>query len=182
MTTTQQVTIRSLVIQVLEETGLSDPREIAEKVASMIPAEQQRRMLVDALVGQVRLEMGQQRNNALTNVFTPAATPRPAPAIGGSIQTAPKYPPVNRSAKVAGIRDWWADMLTSRIHVGDSRWMQLGQCGMRELEFAEHERRDQAAKEINRAKQFMRLRELLEKYDVKTVAELPENAARAAVS
>ncbi|MBF6393890.1 hypothetical protein IU443_28585 [Nocardia farcinica] len=178
MTTTEQVSVRAITARVLDETSLNDPREIAEKVAAMIPPAEQFRILVDALVSEVRSVMSERRNRALSNAFKPVVD---VPVVGGSIQTAPKRQP-NRSRKVEGIRDWWADVLSSRVHVGGSQWMVLGQCGVKELEFAEKERRDLAAREVGRAKQYMRLRELLDQYEVATVAELPADAAKAAWS
>ncbi|WP_029926350.1 hypothetical protein [Nocardia otitidiscaviarum] len=182
MTTTENLTLRQLIASVLDETNLSDPREVAEKTAALIPPEQQLQILTDVLVGRVREMMAERRNAALSNAFKP----RPhEPVTGGSIQVSPKCPPrrpSGRSAKVDQIRDWWADLLASSIHVGDQRWMPLGQCGIDELLFAEQTRRDKAAKEVARAKQYMRLRELLDKYEVATVAELPADAAKAAWS
>lgn len=177
MTATEPVSIRAVIGRILDETSLNDPREIAEKAAAMIPPAEQYRILVDALVGDVRSVMSQRRNAALSATFTPRTDCR----VGGSIQAAPKRP-VTRSRKVEGIRDWWSDLLRERIHVGDQRWMPLGECGVRELEFAERTRRAKAEQEVSRAKQYMRLRELLDQHEVTTVAELPADAAKAAWS
>lgn len=171
------------VCQILDETTLNDPREIAEKVAEMIPEEEKHRILVQALAAQVRLTMGSRRNSALSNAFT---RPPDAPVVGGSIQSSPKPRPhvpsqprpSNRSKKVEGIRDWWQEMLRERINIGYGKWATLGECGTDELDFAERFRRDQAQKEIAVAKRLMALRMLLDEYKVKTVADLPPEAAR----
>jgi hypothetical protein len=179
MTTTEQVSVRVIIGRILDETTLNDPREIAEKAAAMIPPAEQFRILVDALVGDVRTVMTVRRNAALSNAFKPEPA---GPVVGGSIQVSPKRNDYRPSKKVAGIRDWWADLLRERVHVGDQVWLPLGQCGVRELEFAERTRRDKAAQEVARAKQYMRLRELLDAHGVDTVAELPADAAKAAWS
>jgi hypothetical protein len=173
----ETVSIYTLTAKLLDETSLHDPREIAEKLAGMIPESEKHRILVDALVGQVRTVMGSRRNTAMSNAFK---RPVDAPAVGGSIQSSPK--PVYRprpSKKVAGIRDWWAEMLRERVHVGTGTWTTLGACGVAELEFAERYRRDQADKEVAAAKKFLALRMLLDEHQVATVADLPPHAARA---
>lgn len=173
------VSVYALTSQILDETSLHDPREIAEKLAEMIPEEERHRILVDALVGQVRMVIGSRRNTALTNAFK---RPADAPVIGGSIQSSPKvndYLPSRPSKKVAGIRDWWAEMLRERIHVGTGMWTTLGACGVSELEFAEKFRRMQAEKEVAVAKKFLALRMLLDEHQAEKVADLPPDAVRA---
>lgn len=148
----ENLSLRGLIAQVLDETDIIDPREVAVKVAAMIPPEQQHALLIAALVADVRATMGDRRNRAMSN----ALAPRP-----------------NRSAKVSGIRDWWAEMMAARVHVGGSRWVTLGQCGDEELAFAEQERRADAERELQRADMYAQLRKLLRKHKVSTVADLP---------
>lgn len=174
---TETVSVYALTTQILDESSIHDPREIAEKLAGMIPESEKHRILVEALVGQVRTVMGSRRNTAMTNAFR---RPVDAPVVGGSIQSSPK--PINRprpSKKVAGIRDWWAEMLRERVHVGTGTWTTLGACGVTELEFAEQYRRGLAEREVAMAKKFLALRMLLDEHQVETVADLPAEAARA---
>jgi hypothetical protein len=176
--------IHITVSQILDETDLNDPHEIAKMVAEMIPESEKHRILVTALAHQVRLVMGRQRNTALANAFI---RPPDAPVIGGSIQVSPKPEPRvpsqpaprNRSRKVEGIRDWWQEMLRKRINVGVGEWVMLGDCGVDELEYAEKMRRDQAEEQIAVAKKYLALRMLLDQNKVKTVKELPPEAAKA---
>lgn len=171
------------ICRILDETTLNDPREIAETVAEMIPEDEKHRILVKALTNQVRSTMGSLRNTALSNAFI---RPPDVPKVGGSIQSNPRPGPhitrqprpSNRSKKVEGIRDWWQEMLRVRIYVSDGKWATLGECGVEELKFAEDFRRDQAQKEIAVAKKYLALRGLLDEYRVKTVADLPPEAAR----
>ena len=156
---TEQVSLRALISQVLSDTDIADPREVAVKVAAMIPPEQTHHVLVDALVADVRTVMGARRNAAMSHVLD--GSHRPA-----------------RSAKVAGIRDWWSEMLAARVHVGSGAWMALGDCGEKELAFAEAERRADAAREMQRAEMYEQLRTLLRKHKVRTVSQLPADVAR----
>lgn len=154
---TEPVSLHSLIARVLAETDLADPREVAAKVAGMIAPDQREHILINAIADSVRSVMGERRNVAMTN----ALAPRP-----------------NRSAKVAGIRDWWAEMCAARVHVGGSQWIALGDCGEPELAFAEQERRADAEREIGRADMYGQLRKLLRKHKAHTVAQLPRDVAR----
>lgn len=198
MTTTEFTNIHALISQILfDSADESDPRRIAEIVATRIPEDLRMEILIAALVPQVKNIIGRQRNAALTNVMEPTPAPRPAPvfrhqdtsppsAFGpSSIQTerladAPR--PRQRSAKVDGIRNWWSELLASRITVGMNEMKPLGRCGVADLEYAENIRRDHAEREIKHAKMYLRLRMLLDEHMVATVAELPEDAVRKAVA
>lgn len=147
-----------LIRRAIEDSGLVDPRAVAAKVAVMIPPERVDQILVDALVGEVRHVMSAQRNRALSN------------ALGSE--------PSARSAKVAGVRSWWAEMCAASIHVGDGAWKSLGDCGHKDLAYAEAERRVDAARELHRADMYAQLRGLLRKHKVRTVSQLPPTAAQ----
>lgn len=191
MTTTEIPSLRSLILAALAEDADADPRSIAELVADRIPEDVKQQVLLSALTWRVRSVMSQDRNTALSHAFTPAPAARPAqPAVcrpsllpptsrPSSIQAESIDHRPNRSAKVAGIRDWWSDMLASRVHVGDKQWKPLGECGVKELQFAETERRDQAERHLKTAKMYLRLRQLLDEHEVSTVAELPSDAVKA---
>lgn len=198
MTTTEFTNVHALISQILlDSADESDPRRIAEIVATRIPEDLRMEILISALVPQIKSVISKQRNNALANVMEPPAAPRPAPvfrrqdtppppALGpSSIQAerlaeAPRSK--QRSAKVEGIRDWWAELLASRISVGVNEMKALGECGVADLEYAEKIRRDHAEREIRHAKMYLNLRMLLDKYEVATVGELPADAARKALS
>ncbi|WP_280393128.1 hypothetical protein [Nocardia wallacei] len=194
MTTAEFTSVYSLIKQTLADTPeMTDPREIAECVARQIPEEMRLQLLANALVSQVRDAMRGRRNSAIENVIASrplppsqprpvfGATPRPALSAPTSIQ-AERVTSQPRSRKVEQIRDWWAEMLASRVHVGSSRWMPLGDCGIEELKFAEQERRNQAQETLKRANTFLRLRMLLDKHEVDTVSQLPSEAVRAELS
>lgn len=157
------ISLRSLIVDAIESLDLDDPRDIALHVAGVIPEDTIRDHLASALIGEVRSVLSSQRNRALTNALNPDPQP-------------------SRSRKVAGIRDWWAEMLASRIHVGGAKWVTLGECGTDELRYAADERRADAAREVARAEAYESLLGLLESHGAATVADLPADAARAVVS
>lgn len=195
MTTTEISSVHNLITAALADSSESDPRMIAAQVVALIPDDMKLAILVDALVPQVRNVIAKQRNTALAHTFTPANAARPTTAAAAPVCRQPLLPPIsrpssiqaenidrprpNRSAKVAGIRDWWTEMLAARVHVGESRWKPLGECGVKELEFAERERRAQAERHLTNAKMYLRLRQLLDEHEVSTVAELPSDAVKA---
>lgn len=147
------------VRSVLEEIDSVDPREIAREVAAATSEEELREFYATSLIGTVRSVIREHRNRAITNALSSA-----------------------RSAKLSQRRDWWAEMCAARIHVGASKWMQLGDCTAAELQFAASERRTDAERELKRAEAYDQLRSLLRSHRVKTVSELPSDAARRAVT
>ncbi|MGX6508249.1 hypothetical protein [Rhodococcus sp. SJ-2] len=153
----QTATIYSLIVEALDDHGLVDPRDIAEKVAAVTPDDVMRSHFATALVGEVRSIISDRRSRAITNALAP------------------------KSRKVAGIRDWWAEMLAARVHVGESKWMTIGECGAKELRFAADERRRDAERELKRAEAFDQLRSLLRQHKTETVADLPRDAAAAII-
>lgn len=190
---TETFSARRIINQIIDETSLNDPREIASKAASMIPPEQREQVLATLLISEARNLLGKHRNTAITNVVEHRNAPTPmapvlkpvAPVTPISARPAVQEPRTHtprRSPKVTGIRDWWAETLRASVHVGDSKWMALGECTATELLFMESERRKLAERENSKAKMYFRLRLLLDEYGVKTVAQLPENAARQAMS
>jgi len=149
-----------LIRRTADDLALADPREIADAVAESTPEDVLRQHYALSLVGEVRRVLGAQRNTALANALNPSAAPR--------------------SAKLSQRRDWWAEMLVSRIHVGGS-WVTLGECGKEQLSFAANERRADAAREVGKAETFDLLIRLLRKHKVTTVADLPASAIPTAV-
>lgn len=158
MSSPNDIGLHRLITETITTAPVDDPRDLAELVAKATPRSRLEAFYREALVGQVRVALSEQRNRALSHTLTPPATP-------------------TRSRKVAGIRDWWAELLSSRIHVG-GQWKTIGECGVRELEFAAEERRLLAARVLARAAAYEQLRDLLIEHGVATVAELPADAVR----
>ena len=160
MTTTESPSsLHSVVVAVLAESELSDPRAVAELVAAATPDDLIRDFYADAVVSEVRAVMGAQRNRAMSK------------ALNSS-----------RSPKLAQRRDWWQEMLSSAVHVGGGAWITIGECGAEELSYCASERRTHAARELARAESFDQLRALLRRHKVERVEDLPADAARDAVA
>lgn len=187
--------LRQLVREVLAASTMADPGDLADEVSRRIGDEDLRSALDQALRTFVREEITRQRMrrtpaeelaslqlaqvttstsarpvvllerpSATPSMRLPAAAPKPAPA---------------RSAKVAGIREWWRAELKNPIHVGEKQWLPLGDCGFDELMFAAAERRDMAERNAARAKSFTRLAEAVRAAGVERVRDLPVNALSA---
>lgn len=147
--------LRAAVDQVIDESGLIDPREIARKVAENVPARHRVDVLAEALADFVRVRQGQRR----------AANPAIGPASG-------------RSAKVAAIRDGWRRYLQDSVHVGDAVHLPLGQCTYADLTYAAGERQTLAARNLAAARRYESLAELLKRHDAERVADLPAEVLR----
>ena len=81
-----------------------------------------------------------------------------------------------RSAKLQQRRSWWQRVLLQRVHVGDSKWKPLGECGVDELEFCIGERREQVGALLGQIAKYEIIRDALIAHKVDKVADLPEGA------
>lgn len=162
MSKTDDTGLHRLITETISGAPVDDPRELAELVAKATPRRHVEEFYRQALVQQVRMVLAERRNHAFAHTVSAAAAPA-------------------RSRKVAGIRDWWAELCAARIHVGGQQWMRIGDCGVDELTFAAQERRAHARRVLARAESCELLRDLLVEHGVATVAELPADAARPVV-
>jgi hypothetical protein len=145
--------LRAAVIVVLDTTPLTEPADIATKVAKNVPAKQLRAALTAALVSYVATVNQQRRMDN--------------PLLGGSQS--------GRSSKVAGIADWWTAAMRDRVHVDGGQKM-LGDCTFADLMFAAAERRQQARWNEAKADQYEALAKKLREHDVECVSGLPRSA------
>ena len=81
-----------------------------------------------------------------------------------------------RSPKLEQRRSWWARMLQERVHVGESKWITLGDCGAEELSFCIGERQDQVGALLGQITKYQTLLDAVVAHGVDTVADLPEGA------
>jgi hypothetical protein len=81
-----------------------------------------------------------------------------------------------RSPKLEQRRSWWARMLRERVHVGEAKWMPLGDCGVTELDFCISERNDQVGALLGQIAKYQTIRDAVISHGVEKVAELPEGA------
>jgi hypothetical protein len=177
--------LRQLVHDVMGATAMSDPGDIADEVAWRIDDADLRAALNQALRGFVREEITRLRaHNARRGEATPAGA-QPALADVPEVVSSPgrralKVPgQPGRSAKVAGIRDWWSAELRKPFHVGEKRWLALGDCGFDELMYAAAERRNHATRNAARAESLTGLASELAAAGVARVRDLPIEVLRA---
>lgn len=156
-------TLNVLIAEVIDSAAAVDPREIAKLLADRIDPAFLPQYFEDLAADRVRHILSERRNRELAAL---------ASNNGGSA----------RSAKVANARGWWQRLCDSSVHIGEGRWLRLGDCGSQELGFAAAERRELAAKNIAAAAYYERLQELLAAHGVETVESLPPSAVRGAGS
>lgn len=153
------VTARRASQEVVAQSGLSDPREIAERMVESASDEQREAWLMESLPKLVADVLRSDRNHALVEAELP--TPK---------KKGRRMP--SRSAKVAGVRDWWAQFLESRISVGGS-WKPVGEMTADDLHVVVAERRAHAAATVAQADRFAAILALMSEYGAATVADLP---------
>lgn len=149
--------LRQLVEDVLTDTSLNDPRELAAEVLKRTPAKSVRDAYAVALVDFVRhASINETRHNPILN----GKPPRVASA--------------GYSHKRAAIRDAYARALQDRVFVEPDTWKPLGECTFDDLMGAAVRRRELAEHNIEAAQRYERLAKLLEYHEAATVADLPQ--------
>ena len=116
--------LNAVVSTVLDDTELTDPRQVAAAAAARIPAKDRLAALTLALDPYVREAMQRRRQRN--------------PVVGARA--------TGRSAKVAAIRNWWERAMQDRVNVGPraTDWKQLGDCGYDDLMYAASTRWEKA--------------------------------------
>lgn len=142
--------LRKLVKDFLDETDLTDFREMGAELARRIPSKDLRSVLAEALPDLLST-VNQQRR--MSN-----------PIIAGSTPA--------RSAKVAGIAAMHAAALRALVHVGGGTNKHLGDCTYEDLMFAARERREHARRNAAKADKYEELASKLQSLRLTTVAEL----------
>lgn len=107
--------LSDLVRQVAAEHPNAHPHKIAILVAELVPDELLRDYLASVLERVVADVLRANRNAALNSKQ-------------------------GRSPKVEQRRSWWQRILRERVHVGDSVWKPLGECGVSDFDFCISER------------------------------------------
>lgn len=154
--------IRAAIREVVETSDLTDPGEIATKVAEQVPAKALRGVLVDVLRDYVRITL---------HSFTSWRRPEP-----GQDSDA-RRPISSRSAKVAAYQSQareHARLLRQPVAVESNVWKQFGECSTDDLDFLASERRDNAARNLAAAERFEKYAAALEEHSAETVADLPD--------
>lgn len=144
----------------LSNSDASDPSAVSQQLLAASTAAERKEWLAVVLPRYVADVMRNERNSALNQTAT---TSRRMPS---------------KSAKVAGVRDWWTKFIESRIAVG-GEWMAVGELTAEDLLIVVAERREQAARINTQADRYDALIGLLHHHGVTTVAELPSDVVLA---
>ena len=120
--------LRSLVHQVLTETSLSDPREVAVEVASRLRGPSLRAALLEALAVYVRVTFGRDRMLSQDS-------------------------PAGASSKVAAVASDWARQVLTPVAV-DGVWKRLGECTADDLRAIAASLRSMADQTLSKAEWY----------------------------
>lgn len=144
--------LRALVRDVMDNSTLKTPDEIATEVAKRIPKACVAAALQQSLRTFARQVISEERPHGRHGVSAPVSS---------------------RSSKVAGIRDGWQRKLRARYHVGEGAYEFLGECTAENLIFIASDLDEQAARKQTRARGFRRLAEALGEHGADRVKDLP---------
>ena len=153
--------IRAAVRAVIDETDLTDPGDIADKVAEQIPAKALRVVVTALLRDYVRVTF---------HSYPPL---RQAAVLPG---TKAKGAPAKVSAKVSAIRQAAPGWLLRRVYVGDSAYLMLAECGYDQLLYLATSRRAKAAQTAAAADWYERAADAVKRANVSTLGQLPTAA------
>lgn len=157
-----ELNLRHMVREVLRDSTIADPGQVADEVMRRIPRGALKVALAQTLRLFVRQVISEER-------------------IGNNGSDAPVTTKAARSAKVTGIRDGWQRRLHDRVHVGKGEWKFLAACTYEDLLAAAGERRDLAERNKAWARTYDAWARLLTEYGVATFGDLPVEAQAAAL-
>lgn len=149
-----QYNLHDAVASVLDTTNLTEPAEIAAKVAENVPSRELRRVVGELLPAYVREVNRHRRNLGLTSE--------------NANQSA-------RSSKVAAFRAIGRAWLRNRIQV-ESGWKLLADCSYEDLMWAAENRRQIAAQNFAKAEEYEALAQHVQAHGVDRLADLPDAA------
>jgi hypothetical protein len=144
--------IRAAIREVVDSSDLTDPGEIAAKVAEQVPAPKLRHVLAMVLRDYVRVELHRYRT------WRKPVEPAPKPA---------------RSPHQAAVREW-VRVLRQPVAVEENVWKQFGECSADDLAFLAGDRRQNAADSIAAAERFEKYAAALDESGAETVADLSD--------
>lgn len=158
--------LRAKLKDVLDNTSLTDPHDIADALLDQIPKKQYEGILQILLTDYVRSQMSNLRRNA---------PPPPASALPKSITTkhAGGLKSVGTSAKLASIRDGWQKHLRDRIGVGPNTYKMLAECTYEDLYHAADQRTRLADQNKAWAQRFHAWAALMTDHKVEKFGDLP---------
>ena len=148
------MSLHELIARVAAETGVSDPRELAQHVATEVPSNKIRNMFAEAIIDDCRHHLMGRRNKALN-----------APRRSGGV-----------SHKQQQCRDWWADICAESVHVGGGKYIPVGKCTVNDLDYLIEERETTIERIQKHVNEYKTMRSLMVKHKVIHVEDLPRNA------
>lgn len=166
--------LRAAVKHVLATSSLTDPGEIADKVAESIPAKSLRAVVREMLRAYVRQINNEGRTYSPPN-FQPSSSGHP------NRDTHTQSAAAGRSSKVRAIREGWQRQLTVRYHVGHGVHKMQVDMTYDDFMFGANER-DSIAERNSAWARVLRARAgLLTEHDVETFGDLPVEVQMAAL-
>lgn len=165
--------------KVLQETDLTDPKDIAAELLDRLPEGDERNLLLSLLVGYVHRYVVNDRGRTAPTSTSSASNlsllpaPNGGPVFPGSAPSTHGQQGYRRgSPKVSAIRDGWQKHLRARIHT-ENGWKFFADLTYDDFMFAAAERQLQADRNMAAARRFHHWADLLTEYDVKTFRDLP---------
>lgn len=158
--TNTDFSLRAIVRETLNDSTLTDPRQLATIILERLEDHQLRDALAQILPEYVRIVIGVDRSHA----------PGYPLAVDGTTNTAAP----NRSWKVEALQDY-GRLLRQRIHIPNTGWKFLADCGPEDLFGAAAERRDIATQTLVVADRYERLGKAVEHAGVPAVRNLPQD-------
>jgi hypothetical protein len=175
--------LRAHVVAVLDETSLTDPGEIADKVLEGIPAKHLRAALAVTLRAYVRSVNAHRRGAQIPGGHSSSDAQSSCATTGSSLQAPPSdqgpldahcRPVARGSRKVRGIREAWRRHLNGRWHSSEDEWKQLRYMTRENLLFAAEERRITAERNLAWARILEEWAQAVAEHNVGMFGDLPE--------
>lgn len=156
--TTQRPSLGELINKMCEVMPSSaTPSEIAQAVIDKAGEEMSRLYLLELMTATVYTRLAQSRNAALSGGWTTASGPTPT---------------AKPSAKQARVRDWWSEVLSKRVPVGEGEWKEIRDCTVTDIEYLIADRRARIASIETRIGNYQKIIDAMNQHRATTVGQL----------
>lgn len=171
------------ILEPLVQTGEEDPQAVAQAVLDALPDGERDRLLREMVMVRVRRSLS-------------ARGPRPGPPRPVAVPDPVEAPEVHRpvivrptalrpaqpvSTKVAGIRDWWSDLLSEPVSVG-GREKVIADCTAADVDILARQRMAAAQRTAKQAHGMAALAAQMREHGARTVKDLPRTSAQRALA
>lgn len=162
----EDFSLNELVRRVISVSDNADPGSLADEVMEQIPGYAVRNALAECLRDFIRIRLPKLH----------------APISGADLDSVDK--PSSRSWKRDALRTWSRETLRDRVHVGPkpTDWKFLGDCTVKDLQFAAQERRTMAASIYAAADRYDKLAAILAEHQATTVQDLDDDTLSEALA